>query len=295
MKLNYKNPYFLLAILAIVWGSSFMLMKEGLKTFSSFEVAAYRITLAGLALLPFVRWKKIQIKKGDFKYFALSGILGSGIPAFLFTAAQTKISSSLAGALNSLTPIFTLFIGVAFLGVSYHKFNIVGVFVGIAGAFFLIFQKGVMFEWSHALLAVLATLFYGTNVNLIKHKLSAYPSLLVAALPLAVISAIGFLLLLFLHPHPIWTDFQTLKSFSAIVVLAVVGTAISLIFFNNLIQQTSAVFASSVTYLIPIVAMTWGFFMQEVITIYQIVGLTLILVAIWLIRFKKTSVKISAN
>ena len=289
MRFKYKNPFFLLAILAIIWGSSFILMKEGLKTFTSYEVASYRIALAGLALFPFVRWKKINIKKGDLKYFALSGILGSGIPAFLFTAAQTKISSSLAGALNSLTPIFTLFIGVVFLGVSFHKLNVIGVIVGIIGAFFLIFQKGVTFEWFHALLAVLATLFYGTNVNLIKHKLSAYPSLLVAALPLSIISAIGFIILLILRPEPVWTDFQTIKSFSSIILLAVVGTAISLIFFNHLIQQTSAVFASSVTYLIPIVAMIWGFFAQESITIYQISGMTLILVAIWLIRIKKVS------
>jgi drug/metabolite transporter (DMT)-like permease len=264
-------------------------MKEGLKVFSSFEVASMRISLAGIALFPFVKWKNVKIKAGDFKYFALSGLLGSAIPAFLFTAAQTRISSSLAGALNSLTPIFTLFIGVIFLGVAFHRLNFLGVLIGIIGAFFLIFQKGVNFEWTHALLAVLATLFYGINVNIIKHKLSSYPSLLVAALPLAIISIIGIILLLFLNPKPVWVEVQTVQSILAIFILAVVGTAVSLIFFNQLIQQTSAVFASSVTYLIPIVAMFLGFLINETITIYQIIGLGLILLAIWLIRMKKVS------
>jgi drug/metabolite transporter (DMT)-like permease len=295
MKVNTKNPYFLLTILAIIWGSSFILMKEGLKTFSSYEVAAFRILLAGLSLLPFVKWRKLEIKKGDFKYFALSGILGSGIPAFLFTAAQTKISSSLAGALNSLTPIFTLLVGVLFLGVPFRKLNLLGALIGILGAFFLIFQKGVHFEFQHALLVVLATLFYGINVNLIKHKLQHYPSLVLAALPLAIIAVGGLSILIFLQPRLHIADFQTIKSISAIALLSIVGTAISLVLFNQLIQQTTAVFASSVTYLIPLVALLWGLMFHESISLFQVVGMGLILVAIWLIRKKKEIRKVEKN
>jgi len=295
MNFNPKSPYFLLAVLAIIWGSSFILMKEGLKTYTSYEVAAFRIFLAGLSLLPFVKWRKIKINKGDFKYFALSGILGSGIPAFLFTAAQTKISSSLAGALNSLTPIFTLLVGVLFLGVPFRKLNLLGALIGIIGAFFLIFQKGVQFEIQHALLVILATLFYGINVNLIKHKLQHYPSIVLAALPLSIIAVGGLVILVFLQPRLHIADFQTIKSISAIALLSIIGTAFSLVLFNQLIQQTTAVFASSVTYLIPLVALLWGLMFEESITLFQVLGMGLILIAIWLIRKKKDLIKKEAE
>ena len=121
---NPVNPYVFLGILAIIWGSSFILMKEGLKHFSSYQVAAMRISFAGIALIPFVKWRKVVIKTGDLKYFIISGILGSAIPAFLFTAAQTKISSSLAGAINGLTPLFALLVAVVFVGVKFNKLKV---------------------------------------------------------------------------------------------------------------------------------------------------------------------------
>lgn len=281
------NPYVFLGILAIIWGSSFILMKEGLKHFSSYQVAAMRISFAGIALLPFVKWRKVVIKAGDLKYFIISGILGSAIPAFLFTAAQTKISSSLAGAINGLTPLFALLVAVVFVGVKFNKLKVYGVIVGLLGAFFLIVGQELNFDIKYTSLAVLAAVCYGINVNIIKQKLNDYPPRLVAALPLAIISIIGVGVMLYLGFDVSWDQEQDIKSLVAIVILAVVGTSLSLVMFNRLIQQTNTVFATSVTYLIPIVALFWGFLANETISTNQMIGLGFILIAIWLIRKDK--------
>jgi len=284
---NPVNPYVFLGILAIIWGSSFILMKEGLKHFSSYQVAAMRISFAGIALLPFVKWRKVVIKTGDLKYFIISGILGSAIPAFLFTAAQTKISSSLAGAINGLTPLFALLVAVVFVGVKFNKLKVYGVIVGLLGAFFLIVGQELNFDIKYTSLAVLAAVCYGINVNIIKQKLNDYPPRLVAALPLAIISIIGVGVMLYLGFDVSWNQEQDVKSLVAIVLLAVVGTSLSLVMFNRLIQQTNTVFATSVTYLIPIVALFWGFLANETISTNQMIGLGFILIAIWLIRKDK--------
>lgn len=281
------NPYLFLGILALIWGSSFVLMKEGLKAYSSFQVAAMRIAFAGIALLPFVRWKNIQIRPGDFKFFVISGFLGSALPAFLFTAAQTGISSSLAGAINGLTPLWALLVGVLFLGVKFNRWKVCGVLVGLTGAYFLIIGKQIEFDITHTVYAVAATICYGINVNIIKQKLNDYPPLLVAALPLALISIVGVGLLFYLGFDLSLSNSTQVTSFVAIIILAVFGTSLSLIMFNRLIQQTNTVFATSVTYLIPIVALFWGLVDHESISSSQVLGLFSILVAIWLIRKDK--------
>lgn len=287
MPKSQPNPYITLGLLAIIWGSSFILMKEGLKFYSSYQIAAMRISFSGLALIPFVNWKKLDIKRSDYKYFIISGFLGSAIPAFLFPLAQTRISSSLAGAINGLTPLFALIVGVIFLGVKFSRLKAFGVIFGLIGAVFLIIGQDIQFEFRHVMMAIVATLCYGINVNIIKQKLDSYPPLLVAALPLAIISVAGFAVLGYLGLNINVNDMQFIYSFSATLLLAFIGTSISLIMFNRLIQQTNTVFATSVTYLIPIVALFWGLFDHEQILYNHFIGLVFILGAIWMIRKDK--------
>ena len=287
MPKRQPNPYITLGLLAIIWGSSFILMKEGFKFYSSYQIAAMRISFSGLALIPFVNWKKLDIKRSDYKYFIISGFLGSAIPAFLFPLAQTRISSSLAGAINGLTPLFALIVGVIFLGVKFSRLKAFGVIFGLIGAVFLIIGQDIQFEFSHVMMAIVATLCYGINVNIIKQKLDSYPPLLVAALPLAIISIAGFAVLGYLGLNININDMQFIYSFGATLLLAFIGTSISLIMFNRLIQQTNTVFATSVTYLIPIVALFWGLFDHEQILYNHFIGLVFILGAIWMIRKDK--------
>ena len=107
---------------------------------------------------------------------------------------------------------------------------------------------------------------------------------MVAALPLGIISIAGFFILLKIGLPIEIHHTQAMYSLGATLILAWVGTAISLIMFNKLIQQTNTIFATSVTYLIPIVALFWGLFDHEQISINHFIGLIFILAAIWLIR-----------
>ncbi len=291
MKNNPLLPIVLLLILAFIWGSSFILMKEGLKSFTSWQVAAYRLSIASVFFLPIFLKNIKKVDRKDYKVLFLSGVTGSGIPAFLFTYAQMHINSSTAGALNALTPIFTLLIGVLFLGVTLSLNKTLGVVIGFAGALLLVLFKpagGMVKAEIHGLFLVLATFLYGINVNLIKYKLGHYNAWTVASVPiffmfpfmLSVLYFTGFFQIDFM------ANSQTLRSFGAISILGIVGTAISLVLFNQLIQLTNAVFASSVTYLIPVFALFWGILDGETTGIIQISGLLLILVGIAVIRRK---------
>lgn len=279
----------LLIILAFIWGSSFILMKEGLKSFNSFQVASFRLSIAGVFFIPvFIKFIR-KVDRKDYPVLLISGLTGSGVPAFLFTYAQLHINSSTAGALNALTPFFTLVIGVLFLGLTLQRTKALGVLIGFIGALMIILfkPKGGPFEIElHGFLIMLATLLYGINVNLIKQRLSHYSPWVVAALPIVFMLPFSGTILI---ASNFFTEMdfrvtQNVQSLVAISLLGLFGTALSLVMFNRLIQMTNAVFASSVTYLIPVFAMVWGLLDKEKTGIIQVLGMLLILIGIAVIR-----------
>lgn len=280
----------LLGILAIIWGSSFFMMKEGLKSFSSVQVATFRVFSAGLFLLPFALHQLRKLEKPDIKFAVISGFIGNAAPAFLFAFAQTKVNSSLSGSLNSLTPLFTMLFSVLVFRISVSNRQMVGVLIGLAGALALVFASsesvGGESNYIYVLPILLATVLYGLNVNLIKAKLSKYPPFVVTTVPLASISIFAFFLLLFTDIPTVeqLNDIQVVKSLTSVLILGVIGTAFALLLFNRLLQESSPVFASSVTYLIPIVALVVGLWDGEAIKAGHIVGLALILVGISLVN-----------
>jgi drug/metabolite transporter (DMT)-like permease len=289
--------WFLLLLLSLIWGSSFILMKKGMYgptgeiVFNSNQVATLRILLASLALLPFGyrAIKRIQIKK-DMLYFLIVSICGNMLPAFLFTFAETGISSGFAGMLNSTTPIFTIFIGFGFFKTKMTWTQILGSIIGSVGVVLLLFfGKAVSLQgdWKHIIAVVLATLCYATSLSTIRYKLSHYKSIDIAAIAfilLIIPSIIIFLLertwIVFEINNIVW------DSFIAICILGLVGTAFALFLFNNIIKNTSALFASSVTYFIPIVAVIIGFFFGEQLSSYQIFSMLIVLLGVFIANSK---------
>jgi drug/metabolite transporter (DMT)-like permease len=280
-----------MAALAFIWGSSFILMKRGLMVFDPGQVASIRMFVSFLCLLPFIFRRIPEIKKEHWKFLIASGLLGNGIPAFLFATAQMQVPSAMAGMLNSLTPVFTLVIGllVFHTDVSYSK--VLGVFIGLAGASSLIwFSNGS--HWSGAswmaLLIVAATVMYACSVNIIKHKLAEIDSMLLSGCALV---AVGPPTGIYLFCTDFTTKMTTVSgAWSAlgyVMTLGIFGTAISLVLFNKLIKLSGALFASSVTYLIPIVALAWGFVDGEPIKWYHVLALTAILTGVYLINYRK--------
>lgn len=281
----------ILLVLALIWGSSFILMKHGLfhkgePVLDPWQMASARLAIAWLTLSPLLFVHGALLRRHWLPLIG-TGVLGNGIPAFLFAAAQTHIDSALSGMLNSLTPLFTLLVGVLFFGHPLKVIHIVGVLTGLVGAAGLIaWQKaGNLPTWNiYALLPILGTMCYGCSANIVKRHLHALPAAATACLALTLVGPWGLAgtfvtdlpRTLKMHPHG-WS------SLGFVALLAVFGSAISLVLWNALLKRTTAVWASSVTYLMPVVAIGWGVCYDEVITAGQYAMIALVLAGVWLV------------
>ncbi len=286
-KIKQFLPIILLIALALIWGSSFILMKNALKVYSASQVATMRMFFSFLFLLPLTirNFHKVPVK--FLLLITLVGLLGNGLPAILFANAQTKLSSSTAGVLNSLTPLFTLIVGVAFFKQYFSSTKITGIVIGMVGAIVLIVFKGngsMETNYQYGSYIFLATLCYAWSVNLIKNYLHELPAIAISSMALLFIGpAYGYYL--FAHTDFIYTTMHEVGAGQAlgfVLLLALFGTAISLVLFNKLVQITTPVYAASVTYLIPIVALFWGFIDGEPISYIQLIGLVGILLGVYL-------------
>jgi drug/metabolite transporter (DMT)-like permease len=282
---NKAISWIILIALSLVWGSSFMLMKQGLRAFSSDEVAGLRITIASAFMLPFlISHYKIDLKK-NVKGLLLMGVFGNLIPAFLFTKAETQISSSLTGMLNALTPMFTIIIGMIAFSHKITKNQIFGVLIGFVGAIALV----ALGDNKESLLVAAATLCYAISVNGIKAYLGHVNSLTATVWsftligPVAAIYLFGFTdVVAHATQHP-----EGLRSLGFVSILAIVGSALSVVVYNTLIKLSGTVFAASCTYLIPIVAIGWGLFDGEIINLVQVLAVIVIIAGIWMINSAK--------
>ena len=286
-----RNPtatgWLILIILALVWGSSFILIKKGLVVLAPGEVGALRIIsasvfLAPLAIrrLPSVNWKHIRL-------LFIVGLAGSLLPAFLYAEAQTRIDSSIAGVLNALTPIFVLLIGLAVFRKAITRMNVIGVITGFSGTALLIvgFSADKLNINSYAFLAVLATVCYGVNVNLIKYRIEDLSASSITSISMLLAGPIALAYLLVGTDYVTKTDLPGFWiSSGAVVILGVAGTAIALILFNKLVKITTPLFSSSVTYLIPIVALLWGLWDGEQLFANHYLGMVIILLGVFIAR-----------
>ena len=295
MKQNLKS-WLLLLLLACSWGSSFILMKKGMFTssgeaiFSAPQVASTRILLAALVLFPFAipSLKKLFHRKNAWRFLSV-GLSGNLIPAFLFTYAETGISSGLAGMLNSFTPIFTLLVGVLLFQIKAKLFQVIGAAIGTAGIFLLvILGKSASFtgNMEQIIAVILATLLYGLSLNLIKHKLAGFTSIEITSLSFAsILIPSAFAFFYFQTPAVMFTNPAAGPAFLYISILGIIGTAMAVFLFNGIIKKSSALFASSVTYLIPIVAVLIGLSFSEEITYNQVGAMVIVLLGVFIVNY----------
>lgn len=280
----------LFILLCFVWGSSFMLMKIGNHELDPYHVASLRIFSAGLVLSPFAFNALKAIPRNKVVLAIISGLLGSFFPAYLFTIAQTKIDSSLAGILNALTPLFTIIIGVAFFKLKAAGNKWTGIIIGFIGLVLLPFaaNKTVSFnDLSYSLLILLATIFYGVNVNMVGNYLRTVNSLHIAAMAFVFLMIPSIIILYTTGYFDLdLSDDKIIKATTASAVLGVMGTAVASTLFYVLLKRAGALFASTVTYGIPFVAIFWGLIDQEVITIWQVGCLGIILLGVYLANRK---------
>jgi drug/metabolite transporter (DMT)-like permease len=295
MKSETKS-WFILILLACVWGSSFILMKRGMQTmdgepiFTDMQVGALRIFFASTILLPFSLRAIFKIKQGrDLLLLFVVGFCGNFIPAFLFTYAETSISSGYAGMLNSFTPIFTVIIGFLVFKVHLNTIQIIGLTIGTIGMVLLMYSGNLgptNGGLIHVLAIVLATFLYSISLNTIKHKLSHFSAVEITSLSLLLVLipalvANGY----FGTLQTIRTNEHAWEGLGYIAVLGIVGTAFAVIIFNQIIALRDALFASSVTYFIPIVAVFIGFGFKEQINIAQIGSMCIVLLGVFFVNY----------
>jgi drug/metabolite transporter (DMT)-like permease len=262
-------------------------MKEGLTALSAYQVASLRMLFSGLILLPFAISAFKKIPKEKMGTVFLAGFIGNFIPAYLFCIAETNIDSSLAGILNSLTPLFTILVGLSFFKTTINKQKMIGVVIGFIGLCLLFAAgKNISFQnLSFASLVLVATFFYGLNVNLVGKFLKNIRSIDIVSvafafliIPSALILYItGYFSMSFNNPH-----FQ--QATIASIILGVVGTSIASILFYMLIKRSTIIFASMVTYGIPVIAVAWGVYFGESISILQIGSLLIILAGVYIVN-----------
>ena len=279
----------ILMLLAFIWGSSFILMKIGLKSFSSDQAAAIRIFLASLVLLPISLRQLKMLRRKDLPSLLIAGFIGSLFPAFLFMKAETRIDSSLAGMLNSLTPVFTLIVGLLFHKTAFRWTQVTGLSLGLAGATGLIlagegFRLGTVN--SYALYIVLATCLYAISINQIKSRLSHLTGIQVTSLSFLFIGPVALLYLLTTSFAPVVAQPEWPMHLLALAALGILGTALAMLLMNSMIRYSSAVAASSVTYVIPIFAIMWGFLDHEKISLLHLVCMSIILAGVYLINLR---------
>lgn len=297
---NKNSKWFILILLAIVWGSSFILMKKGLDGgMNPYQLGAYRIIFTSLFLLPFAGKELLKIKRKKLKYIFLAGLLGNFFPIFLFALAQTQISSSISSTLNSFTPLNTLLIGSIFFGLTFTKKQIYGLIIGIIGCLLLVYagaSGNPTKNYWFALLVIVATWCYASNINLVKKYLFDVSPLSITVGNFAFL-LIPALIILYFNGY----DFQTIQpstenlGFSDtihpliyIAILGIVGTGLANIYFYRLIHMSSPIFASNVTYLIPIVATIWSIIFNEGVTGLQVLGTAIILFGVYFTNRKKS-------
>lgn len=265
-------------------------MKRGLESYTNNQVAAFRIFFSFIIFLPLIIKRIKKINKKNIKPLLLVGFVGNMIPAFLFTKAQTQIDSSLAGILNSLTPLFTLIIGLFLYKSQVKLINIIGLVLGFIGAMGLIYNGTADFlKGSHwyAVFVVIATLCYGISVNEIKYKLKDLDGVTIASLSFFLTGPVAGIILLFSDFSATADTENYLRNLGFIAILALFSSVIAVTFFNILIKYTSAIFATSVTYIIPIFAILWGMFDGEKITFDEILWSFVILLGIYLVNKEK--------
>jgi len=293
---DVHRKWYYLIVLSLIWGSSYILIKKGLEGFNPVQLGVMRVLITSL-FMAIIGFRSLRgISREQWKWIAVSGMIGSFIPVFLFAFAQSEIDSSIASILNSTVPLFTIIVGFLWFGIISSLRQFLGVFVGLLGAILLIVLGASINpdqNYTYAGLVILATIGYAFNANIIKSKLQdvsplgiATGNFMVMVVPALIISAFSGV-----TDEEVVQGPYFMSSLAYIIILAIFGTCIAKVMFNRLIQLSTPVFSVSVTYLIPIVGVLWGLLDGELFKPQQLFAALIILLGVYLVN-RRTQTKI---
>lgn len=283
-----KERWVLLVLLSVIWGSSFILIKKSLEHFSPYEVGALRVLIAGIILLPFAIINIRKFPRKQLKWLILAAVTGNFIPMFLFPIAETEVTSSIAGIINSMMPIFVIIVGSLLWKFQTTKRQIVGVVISFSGACILAFSggEGGEFKLVPILLLLLATLLYAVSTTTVKSRLSDIPAKILSAFVFSFVlilpSVIALLLTGFFNDLEVNNNLWVGLGF--VSLLSVFGTGLAMMLNYRLLSVSTPLFASTVTLLMPVVAIIWGVLDGEKLTLMQGFGGVIILAGLIFLR-----------
>ncbi len=282
------NQWILLIVLGVIWGASFILIKKGLRSFDLFQVASLRMFIASLVLLPFTLKKLKLLNRKNILPLLEVAFIGNFIPAFLFSWAQIHIESLLAGILNSTTPIFVFIISVFIFRHKVSLLKYMGLLIGFIGIVGLMLSKGIIGftegQMTYTALIVLACMFYGVNTNVVHEYFPELNGLSITLLSFFFIFPVAAITFFSTDIFSKFTNLQAYYDLGYISILAIFNSAIAVIGINILLKYVSAIFASSVTYIIPVFAILWGIFDGEKVSWIQILWMLMVFSGIYLLN-----------
>lgn len=280
-----QSKWIFLIVLSLIWGSSFILIKKGLVGLSPYQLGSLRIIFAATFLL-IIGFKSLtKIKQHQWKFIALTAFMGTFFPAYLFSIAQQHIDSSINAILNSLTPLGTLIIGATIFGLTFQRRQFFGVIIGLCGSALLILNGAANHPGQNywfAILSIIAAMCYAVNVNLIKKYLSDLSPLSITTGNFAVLLVPALVILSCTNFFEVVNLPEVKTSMLFVGILAIMGTCVANILYFELIQISSPIFASSVTYMLPVVAFFWGMLDGEMLSPFQFLGALIVLAGVYL-------------
>ncbi|MCS6917538.1 MAG: EamA family transporter [Chitinophagales bacterium] len=278
------GDWLLLFAISLIWGSSFILIDRSLHAFAPTQVACLRIVLSAVVLLPFFLQRRHTLDFRQTRHITVQSLFGNFVPAFLFPAAQVHVNSATAGIMNSLSPAWAFLLGLLFFGASFRWMQLAGIAVAFAGAVMLLFQPAKVGATAYGTLLILATLCYGLSSNLVNRHLRHIDALSISSTGFVILSFPALIILFGTAGFvPLLKDPQAWQSLGYIALLAVMGSAVASTLFYRLLQRTNTLFAMSVTYLMPVVALLWGWLSGETLSFTDLAGMALILGGIYLL------------
>ncbi|HMI57074.1 MAG TPA: DMT family transporter [Gemmatimonadaceae bacterium] len=296
---NGARAWLVLILLSLIWGSSFILMKEGLEGFDALQLALIRMSVAALCLTPLALKHLRGLGGRELALLFVVGLTGNALPAFLYAKSETVLPTAVVGVLTSMTPIFSLLVAWLFFRQRFPRANVIGIVVGLLGAVALAMagspEAGRTTNLAFAGLVLIATISYGVNVNLVKNFFGARNMVFVTSIAL---SAVGWPALIFLLTgtsfiENLRTNPAAPAALGYIAILGAFGTALSVLLFNQLLKDGTIIFATSVTYTIPIVAVLWGIFLHEAFTTLHALAFAVILIGVWLANRRPAAAPVS--
>jgi drug/metabolite transporter (DMT)-like permease len=285
--------WILLALLSVIWGIAYILIKYAVKVFDPLEMGMLRMSVATMVLLPIAIRDMRHFSRRDLPFLLVVGICGNLLPSVLFPLAQRTISSAEAGVLNALSPVFIVIISFLVFQRRYAWINVLGIVVGLAGAIILIVGGAggkIDFDGKTggAMFVVVGTICYALSSNFVKQYFGHYPPKRLTAFSIVLLGLPTMLYMLAFTqvPQTIATHPDGWRAFGMVAVLGAIMTALAVVLFYRMLQLSSLVFASLVTYTAPVVVTIVALFDHEVLGWSHVAGMAVILIGVFLVNRK---------